>query len=574
MRVLVMLALLLALAPAAARERILDYGSDLQVRADGHLYVTETIRVRAEGDRIRRGIYRDFPTRYEDAAGNRVVVDFQLLGVERDGRPEAHFTETLSNGVRINTGNDDYLPPGEVTFTIRYRTTRQLGYFADHDELYWNVTGVGWEFPIDRAWARVHLPGPVPADQLRIDAYTGAYGERGTAVRHVVEAPGQVHFETTRGLMPAEGLSVSVGFPKGLVPVPTSSQRLAWVLRDNDGLLVAVGGLLLLAAFYWTSWHRLGRDPAPGSIFPRYAPPENFSAGEVRMLSQLGYDTRAFAADVVQMAVRGVVDIAVDDDTWTLRRRPDGDIGGLSHAQQAIARKLFDGSDEVVLKDSEAARVGAARAQQSSVLSSRLVPRLFVRNGGVLLAGVLFSAGVIVAACVVAQGSGIPGIVVAAVLMMVAHAAFAHWMKAPTPLGRKRLDEIEGLKLYLSVAEADAIAATPVPGEHSRLPPRLDAAHYEQLLPYALALDVEAAWSRRFTQAVGIVEAQRASPGWYHVHGGGLSSAMSFAGLGSSLGSALTHQISSAATPPGSSSGGGGGGFSGGGGGGGGGGGR
>ena len=51
-----------------------------------------------------------------------------------------------------------------------------MGYFADHDELYWNVTGNGWGFPIDRASARVVLPADVPPADVRMEAYTGAAG--------------------------------------------------------------------------------------------------------------------------------------------------------------------------------------------------------------------------------------------------------------------------------------------------------------------------------------------------------------------------------------------------------------
>ena len=190
-----LLAWLAVLSPAAADERILSYDSDLTVRSDGSLDVVETIRVRAEGSNIRRGIYRDFPTRYKDRLGNRVVVDFELLGVERDGKPEPNFTERLANGVRINTGNDDFLPtPGDFTFVLRYRSTRQLGFFADHDELYWNVTGLGWDFPIDAVQARVHLPSPVASQSLRLDGYTGRMGETGTDGRFLFEGlrPGPI----------------------------------------------------------------------------------------------------------------------------------------------------------------------------------------------------------------------------------------------------------------------------------------------------------------------------------------------------------------------------------------------
>ena len=70
-----LLAVLLALSGMSgsvqAQERILGFDSTIRILADGSLDVTETITVRAEGSQIRRGIYRDFPTRYRDARGFR-----------------------------------------------------------------------------------------------------------------------------------------------------------------------------------------------------------------------------------------------------------------------------------------------------------------------------------------------------------------------------------------------------------------------------------------------------------------------------------------------------------------------
>ena len=305
-----LLAWLAVLAPASADERILSYDSDLTVRNDGSLDVVETIRVRAEGSNIRRGIYRDFPTRYKDRFGNRVVVDFELLDVERDGKPEPNFTERLSNGVRINTGNDDFLPtPGEFTFTIRYRTTRQLGFFADHDELYWNATGLGWAFPIDVVQVRVHLPAAVPPGSLALDAYTGRSGEKGQDFTSTTPAPGEVMFRSTRVLAPGQGLTISVGFPKGVIAQPTRVDRWRWFLRDNRGVLIGLAGLLLLMGFYAGRWLLVGRDPPPGPIFPRYQPPKGFSPGELRVMRRMGHDHTSFAADVMDMAVRGFLQI-------------------------------------------------------------------------------------------------------------------------------------------------------------------------------------------------------------------------------------------------------------------------
>lgn len=130
---------------AAASETILSFASHVTVDNDASMHVTETIKVASAGEQIKRGIYRDFPTTYKDRAGNKYVVGFAILAVARDGKPEAYHTETLSNGIRIYMGRKEYLlPPGEHTYTLSYRTDRQLDFFRDHDELYWNVTGNGW----------------------------------------------------------------------------------------------------------------------------------------------------------------------------------------------------------------------------------------------------------------------------------------------------------------------------------------------------------------------------------------------------------------------------------------------
>lgn len=570
------LACLAWLGPVAAQERIINYDSELTVNADGSLDVVETIRVRAEGNQIRRGIYRDFPTRYKDSAGNRMVVEFELLGVERDGRPEPYFTEARANGVRINTGNDDFLPvPSDITFTLRYRTTRQLGFFDGHDELYWNVTGLGWDFPIERAQARVQLPAAVPRVEMRLDAYTGSSGEKGTAFEAAAPSDGVATFRTTAPLGPQQGLTVVVGFPKGLVAEPSRMQRGWWFLRDNGGVLVALAGLLALLAFYTLRWHRYGRDPQAGPIFPQYVAPEGFTPGELRMLRRMSHDHLCFASDVVDMAVHGYLEIheggSGKDEGWRLVRVPGADAERLGESQRALATKLFAAGDEIMLKNTEASRVQGAIMAQVAAMTRKLKPRYYIGNGISLMMGVLFSFLVGAIAIVVAGGTAVLALLLLGAAALAAHITFGFLLRAPTKEGRKRLDEIEGLRMYLGVAERDELKALKGPAV-AGAEPALDSGRYEALLPYAMALEVEKAWTGKFIRAVGEASARESSPSWYH--GRGPVGAMGLASMGSSLGSALTREISSSSTPPGSSSGGGGGGSSGGGGGGGGGGGR
>lgn len=89
-------------SPCIGEEKIQQFSSLIEIHTDGGLTITEKITVLAEGDKIRRGIYRDFPTRYKDRSGKAKTVGFQLLDVKRDGKREPFRLENISNGVRYS----------------------------------------------------------------------------------------------------------------------------------------------------------------------------------------------------------------------------------------------------------------------------------------------------------------------------------------------------------------------------------------------------------------------------------------------------------------------------------------
>ena len=116
---LVFLSLLCGATTAFAAEVIHSFDSTVRVAKDGELTVSEAIRVQAEGREIRHGIYRDFPLTFKDADGKVREVDFKLLGVERDGRPERYSTTRQHRVIRIYAGNKDVnVPRGERTVCL------------------------------------------------------------------------------------------------------------------------------------------------------------------------------------------------------------------------------------------------------------------------------------------------------------------------------------------------------------------------------------------------------------------------------------------------------------------------
>jgi len=157
-----------------------------------------------------------------------------------------------------------------------------------------------------------------------------------------------------------------------------------------------------------------------------------------------------------------------------------------------------------------------------------------------------------------AKASGV-AIVVTLLVLMLVNWLFYELMKAPTRLGRKLLDKVDGFRDYLMVAEKDEL--------RFKHPPEKTPELFERYLPYALALDVEEVWGEKFNQVIATAQRDGSyrQPNWYHGTHWRSRSVGSFA---SSLGSTLASTVSSSSTAPGSSSGSGGGGSSGGGGGG------
>jgi uncharacterized membrane protein YgcG len=557
------LLLLLCLLPMtlAADERILDYRSDIRVQADGELTVTETIRVRAEGRDIRRGIYRDFPTRYRDRWGNHVQVGFEPLSVRRNGAAEPWHSERRSNGVRVYFGSAErLLEPGVHEYEFLFTTNRQLGFFDDHDELYFNAIGTGWTFPIDRGAAIVRLPFRVPANQLQTAVYSGGYGAGGADAAVSVTAADTVRFATTAPLARGQGLTIAVGWPKGLIAAPGAFQKARWFLGDNAAALVLMAGWLAALAWYLLAWNRVGRDPAEGVIIPRFEPPTGLSPAACRYVRDMSFGRNAFTAAIISLAVKGHLEIEEANDEFSLLRTTGADTAALTPGEQAVLEALLPNrGGRITLDNRNHEDFQAARNALKKALKKEHLGRLFHLNSAYLAPPLLIS---VAAAAVAFLFRGSPPVWIAyAVLTLALHALFLFLLRAPTPAGRRVMDEIDGFRRYPGTAEQDRLDRMRSPA----LTPEV----FETFLPYAYALGVENRWCLRFAREMPreMREQESYHPAWYH---GRFRSAAALVHLGDNFSSSFSSAIASASTPPGSSSGSGGGGSSGGGGGGGG----
>ena len=190
-------------------ERILSLVTDIEVRRGFSLVVTETIRIEAQGEKFRHGVYRIFPEAIEPA-----VSGFAVERVERDGREEPWRAEDAEGGVMIRIGDANVLlAHGEHVYTIRYRTRLGLNALPAYDALSWNMAG-DWPFAVERAELRVRLPAPVRFGDREV--VLGAPGPQ-PDVETIVDRPGEIAFRTTRRLESGEALTIGVAWPQSVL---------------------------------------------------------------------------------------------------------------------------------------------------------------------------------------------------------------------------------------------------------------------------------------------------------------------------------------------------------------------
>ncbi len=618
--------LLFCLLPATAEERILSYDSEIRIGRDGSLDVTETIRVSVEGIDIKRGIYRDFPQSYKTKWGLRQVRPFEVTKVTRNGIDEPFRVEKMGSGTRVWIGNSEVILPAgsEQQYALNYRTSGQLFHDEKGDELYWNATGNHWIFPIEEATAKVILPEGIGI--LTAEAYTGAQSakERG----YEVSTDGNTAaFNTTSSLAVQEGLTVVVRWEKG--KLDPSVYRKRSVMTDNlplfVGLFLVGGGLLAFLVF----WNRNGRDPSRGVIIARWEPPLDMSPAGVRYLKRMGFDNTCFSSAVIGLAAKGGATIKEQDKrTFELVRKDSP--ADLLPEEKRLYDDLLGSSPSLLLHQVNHVEIGKARTNLQAALANAYRGVLFKNNYGLWWIAVLvcaagmclgalqaddFFAALIVMSvvcvitailvllvkttfnrlqsdryipavlwtvftfivlCFLSFGMFMVWVIAGAILTLAMAVAlafasvFLHLLKAPSKAGRKTLDEIEGFREYLSVAEEDRL--------NLENPPEKTPALFEKFLPYALALGVEQKWSEKFADILSNIrepgnQGTTYTPAFYSGSSGNFGNALG----GAAFASALTGALASSATAPsssgssdGSSSGGGGGGGSSGGGGGGG----
>ncbi len=550
---------------ASAEERIQSFLSKVDVQIDGDYIVTEAITVNAEGQQIRRGIFRDLP-RYQNRNGDIIPVRYDILSVTRNGEKEPYAIEKDGNAYRVRIGDaDEYLAHKDHTYRIKFEIKDEIRRDTNFDEVYWNVTGNYWRFPIDHAAIEVHMPEGVKLTSQ--DVFTGHHRDKKKDA--IFTQSGNIYtFKSSKPFASGEGMTISLQYAKGIIlPEQASTRRYIWWLRNGALILMSLS-LLGIVGYYYRSWNKYGRDPAKDPIFARYEPPQDYSAAAASYIYYRSIKgQKALVGTLLSLANKKHISIKSDKRETVLTRLGHNSLEQnkpLDPEEDYLLKKLFpkNRKSPITLNKRPNSSFHVKNQAFKSKLRDDFGSAYYRVNFGYILMGILLSIAAIVVT--ISQISKISNATLWPLIigLVILNIVFLILMPAPTKKGQKIRAEIEGFRLFMKTAVKQKLDAVEIGSE---APPPMSVKRYETLLPYAIALGVEEPWSEYFEKVMP-AEAKEYQPHW-----GGSSRDIGISRMTDNMVSNISSGVSRAAPQSsGSSSSGGGGGFSGGGGGGGG----
>jgi uncharacterized membrane protein YgcG len=412
----------------------------------------------------------------------------------------------------IYTGSSDvFLEKGIHQYVLVYSTRGHVGFFDDYDELYWNVNGNGWKFTIDHVSATLRLPDG--AEAIQWSCYTGEQGSTAKDCRcnDNTSAP---TFTANLPLKPAEGLTVAVAFPRDIIQRPPPPTRAETFWANHGNMILALIVLLIIAASQRFMWYKWGRSAKKQTVIPQFSPPNGWSAAKVRMLFKRKFDNKTFTVALLQAAVKGGLKIECRQE----KNKPKYHlIPGKREKLNSNEKEMFDSlfvpptgdseapqEIEISGKDKYVLAAGMSSVKKVTSLNKWNLENKVQRWISIILCVVLC----ITFCCIAdldADDSGFP-IILATLLPIVFHQIFRFSMKGMSETGAREKAELDGLKMYLGTAEKHWL--------NQLMPPQKTPEHFEEMLPYAIALNVENQWGEKFHDVL-----KNYLPQWYENEG-------------------------------------------------------
>lgn len=491
-------------APTTVGAEYIDsFKASIEVSKDSSFVVTENISyVFTEP---RHGLFRLIPTLHHDqpkSLARERYIDITISDVRMDGASVPYEISKNRGELSVKIGDPNTTMMGTHLYTLTYKIEGALSYQENGGaELYWNVTGNGWKVPIKNAEVLVTSKDGV---FLRERAcYQGKEGETLSCEMRIGE-DGSVVFNA-RNLAVGGGLTVAQAVNRSVVAVDVRERMsMFWIFVLMFGIGIPLG------AFFFYNYMTAYKTDKP--IIPQYEPYSSTKPMYAGYLFDKRLDPRDIAAGIVYLAEQGFIKIRkTEKKVLFFFEVDDYEITATRDSQEIHG--TFEGELLSLLYDTAHPAVGTvvslsdlARDHQKTSENNHRVQKLKAKLRDDLRAQEFIS------------GTFFP---------------------RRTRKGYEALDHLRGFKDFLSVTESQRYIF------HNA--PAINAEHFMEYLPYAIAFGVEKEWAKTFEKIT------IPTPDWYD---GGDIHTFNAVSLTQSLG-AFSTALAATSAPGNASSGGG-----------------
>ena len=352
------------------QEVITDFSSKITINQDTSITIEEEIDYQTTTPK--HGIYRYLPIRYQR---NGFTYKTKIKEIEiRDGSgsPISYSQYIEKGNLTLKIGDPNNQFSGQKTYLIEYTVENALRRFKDYDELYWDITGEGWQIPIEKSTAIVSSPF---AKITKIECYSGEVGtDDGLCQKGLNDSLDnrQAFFFYPEIIDYGKNLTVAVALdPSGSIVFPTAFQQFRKWMSDNLLLFFLPIPLLI----FFLLWFKKGRDfifdspnvfnldeNQPKRLKPLffrhrlpfvYEPLKDLTAGETGAILDEKVDNRDVTAEILDLARKKYLKISPLErgkNDFKFEKIKEAD-SGLPEHQRYLLESIFNSEKEKKLSD-------------------------------------------------------------------------------------------------------------------------------------------------------------------------------------------------------------------------------
>ena len=359
------------MAQEPTEEAITRFDSVMDINQDTSLSISEKIEYFTPVEK--HGIYRYIPEKYrrEGLVYTNPISEISVTDTEGETMP---FSTTREKGnLTLKIGDPDKTFAGRRIYNISYKVGHAILRQKDFDELYWDITGEGWQFPVLSSTVTIRSPFAAGGETICFVGPVGSVSSDCT----ISQKDKLIKVETREEINYGDNFTVAVKLnQQNSLIFPTASEKLIDLIKNNLFLaLTVVPGLLMFFV-----WYKKGRDfrfvspnvfnldtDQPKGLRPLfepintpmvYEPFKDLTPGEAGAMLDEKVDNQDVVAEIIDLARKKYLGIEKVEKKgflkfghdYLLTKFKDGP-GDLPPQQEYLMKHIFDSKSSVNLSE-------------------------------------------------------------------------------------------------------------------------------------------------------------------------------------------------------------------------------